>query len=133
MEEKGHSHRHPISFLLLSMARFNTVAVHVTVEDSDGTEQHVVLPKIKRPVEYKVLAEQISGMGGISRSLINASLTTDFLQSGYPTYSAFTSQNTFKLKVTAGQSSFDEATGGTINLFADCLSVEERDADNHRN
>jgi hypothetical protein len=115
------------------MARFNTIAVHITLKDSGGIEQYVVLPNIKCPVEYKVLAGRISRMGGISRSLINASLTTDFLQSGYPTYPEFTSQDAFKLKVTAGQSSFDEATGGTINLFADCVTVDEGDTENRPN
>lgn len=49
----------PIS-LTSTMARFNTIAVHITLEDSGGIERHVVLPNIKRPVEYKVLAERIS-------------------------------------------------------------------------
>ena len=115
------------------MARFNTIAVHITLKDSGGIEQHVVLPNIKRPVEYKVLAEHIRRMGGISRSLTNASLTIDFFQSGYPTYPGFASQNAFKLKVTAGQSSFDEATGGTINLFADYFTVDKRNTDNRDN
>jgi hypothetical protein len=130
VEESGHDHFISIT---ASMPRFNTIAVHITLKDSGGIEQHVVLPNIKRPVEYKVLAKHISRMGGISRSLIDASLTIDFLQSGYPTYPGFTSQNAFKLKVTAGQSSFDEATGGTINLFAGCLAVDKRDTDNRAN
>lgn len=108
----------------------NTISVHITLKDSGGIEQHVVLPDIKRPVEYKVLAERLGRMGGMSRFLINTSFTTDLLQSGYPAYPMFTSQNEFKLKVTAGQSSFDEATGGTINLFADYLHVDEKYTEN---
>ena len=66
------------------MACFNTIAVHITLKDSGGIEQHVVLPNIKRPVEYKVLAEHIRRMGGISRSLTNASLTIDFFNQAIP-------------------------------------------------
>ena len=112
------------------MVRFKTISVHITLKDSGGIQQHVVLPNIKRPIEYKVLAERISRMGGISRFLINASFTTHIPQSGYPAYPMFTSQNAFKLKVTAGQSSFDEASGCTINLFADCLPFDESDTEN---
>jgi len=79
------------------MALFNTVAVHITLTDSGGVERNVVLPNIKRPVEYKVLQDCLRKMG-------------------YPTECKFTSKTKFKLRVTDGQSSFDEAIGGTINL-----------------
>ena len=112
------------------MVHSNTISVHITLKDSGGIERHVVLPDIKRPVEYKVLAERISRMGRMLQFLINNSLTTDVLQSGYPAYPVFTSQNKFKLKVTTGQSSFDVATGGTINMFDDYLHVNEKDTEN---
>ncbi|KIM48721.1 hypothetical protein M413DRAFT_437895 [Hebeloma cylindrosporum] len=79
------------------MAHATTIAVHITLKDGDDIERHVLLPNVKRPVEYRVLAEHISEMG-------------------YPACSVFTSQTEFELEVTAGQSSFDEGTGGTINL-----------------
>jgi len=63
------------------MARFksDTISVHISLKDSGGIERHVVLPDIKRPVEYKDLAERISKMGEISRFLISASFTTNLL------------------------------------------------------
>ncbi|KIM48718.1 hypothetical protein M413DRAFT_21055 [Hebeloma cylindrosporum] len=99
------------------MARFNTIAVHITVKDSSGIEQHVLLPNVKRPVEYGVLVEQIRKMGeDIIANSEKCNSYTHVLQSGYPAYFAFSSQTEFKLEVTAGQSSFDEASGGAINL-----------------
>ena len=81
VEESGHDHS---IYITVPMACFNTIAVHITLKDSGGIEQHVVLPNIKRPVEYKVLAEHIRRMGGISRSLTNASLTIDFFNQAIP-------------------------------------------------
>jgi len=103
-----------------SMAPFNTIAVHITLTDSGGVERNVVLPNIKRPVEYQVLRDCLSKMGEDSTTPSQSLSYLGSLDAGYPMERCkFTSKTTFKLRVTDGQSSFDEAIGGTINLFAD--------------
>ena len=57
------------------MALFNPIVAHITLKDNYGVEQNVIIPNLKRPVGYQVLADHLSKMGEEIVVLTNTPLT----------------------------------------------------------